>query len=616
MRGPVLIAAMVAWTGCQSASPAGDDGSASHPQTFEVGPNGGVLTTPDGFALSIPPGALAAQTTIAISTVDPPVLPGSFPAVGHFHAIDPAELVFAIPATATMSRPADVDTPVLGVFATSDGFTLEDLDADDPDRTVRVAGAVHAPVPRAGKVGLSTVAGSLGAATADYLRNGDAKCGSALASPLASQLVRMRQVQTPLVPMSPIVADVGYFGVPEFLRLLQADAAASLVEVATTARSAGSRLTITAAYRTAANQYVLAANTNCSNGTARPFHSNHSSGKAVDVNGLTNDETQPAIGWFEDTGAWCWRDHQTDHCKNIGDKVHFEHFASPDETSAARRAFVDLWNCNEPAERLVDTGVNDAELEAALARAPVAGFAVVPDAVAPPDACPAAFSRTRDFEMLVGDTAPFDEKVLSASGRDLQRRPRVTSSDPTVATCDGTNVHALKVGTTVLHVVDPLSDLTIDLPVVVGANYCGMEVCTSAQTCEYASDVGNFCCGPCDPDEACSACDCIASTEQCCTETGDAPMVLPAGEPCCPAHFQCHGSHMMMADIASRFDGHCCYMVDDVTEFCPPGYSVIGFHGGSVWVEDQDCTQRHDVYLCYIASDPTADCWQGPGSAR
>lgn len=579
-------------------------------ESFEIGPDGGELTTTDGFSLEIPPGALAATTRIQIETVTAPLLDPGFEATSAFHAIEPDDLVFALPATARIAAP-DTAGVMMGVVTTAAGYDLAEVDTQPTDRMHRAATAVGVSVSGATRVGLATAHVSLAAATASYLGNAAHRCNSAIAETIADQLVAMRQVQTPRAALVAIDADVDFYEVPAFLRLLQADAATSLRDVATTAGHR--KIVISAAYRTVANQYVLAHNPACKDGTARIFHSNHSSGFAVDVSGMTDEDNQPAVHWFEDSGAWCWRDHDATvlaaMCTDISDRVHFEHFASIEETDAATRAFVDLWNCSNPRHPISTTDTDDV-LEAALGKSPVDGFLVAPIDEPAADVCPFDLPGPLRVGLLVGDTTPLGARVVSSSGKDLHRALNVTADAPNIASSDGTQITAHAVGTTVLHVSDPKSDLTLAITVTVGAHRCGQEVCTAQQTCEDGTQ-DPFCCGPCDPGETCSDCGCIPSTDKCCLQTGGDPEVEPAAEPCCEAHFKCTGDNMMLVENASVWADHCCYMLSSLTHECPAGYLAIGFSGAAD-AQDQNCHYHQDVVFCHPSTDPLADCWQGP----
>ena len=82
----------------------GGDGGGTPPAGTVVGAAGGTVLGPNGAKVEIPPGALAADTTIAIeaTTAGSPALPGTFSALGQMFAFTPHGTTFAVPVTVTL----------------------------------------------------------------------------------------------------------------------------------------------------------------------------------------------------------------------------------------------------------------------------------------------------------------------------------------------------------------------------------------------------------------------------------------------------------------------------------------------------------------------------------
>lgn len=118
-------------------------------------------------------------------------------------------------------------------------------------------------------------------------------------------------------------------------------------------------MTITSAFRTLADQYVLYHSGGCGL-AARPGQSNHQTGRAIDVSNYS-----AARSALEAAGcAWL----------GSSDPVHFDCPGS-DRRSDAVLAFQRLWNVNNPADRIDEDGVYGPQTEARLARSPASGFA-------------------------------------------------------------------------------------------------------------------------------------------------------------------------------------------------------------------------------------------------
>lgn len=128
-------------------------------------------------------------------------------------------------------------------------------------------------------------------------------------------------------------------------------------------------MTINSALRTVAQQYLVwrwAANKRCGVPLAnRPGESNHQIGLALDI-------AEPHV----------WRATlEAHHFKWLGeaDRVHFDYTrTTPRRRAMDVRAFQQLWNRNNPKEKIPETGRFDDATEAALKRAPANGFPIGP----------------------------------------------------------------------------------------------------------------------------------------------------------------------------------------------------------------------------------------------
>lgn len=117
-------------------------------------------------------------------------------------------------------------------------------------------------------------------------------------------------------------------------------------------------ITVTSAFRTLADQYVLYHSGGCGL-SARPGQSNHQTGRAVDVSNYS-----AARSVLEAAGcAWL----------GSSDPVHFDCPGS-DRRSDAVLAFQRLWNTNNPGDRIDEDGVYGPQTEARLSRSPAGGF--------------------------------------------------------------------------------------------------------------------------------------------------------------------------------------------------------------------------------------------------
>ena len=144
------------------------------------------------------------------------------------------------------------------------------------------------------------------------------------------------------------------------LLYLEPDAADDLV-----AEAVNHTVRINSAMRTLAQQYLLVQWFN--NGTcgiaavARVGHSNHESGRAIDVANYSSlISSMSANGWDHDVP---------------GDVVHFDHNASDDIRNRDVFAFQELWNANNPADKIAVDGAYGPQTEARLKKSPTTGFA-------------------------------------------------------------------------------------------------------------------------------------------------------------------------------------------------------------------------------------------------
>lgn len=104
-----------------------------------IGATGGTLTMNDGFTLTVPAGAVAADTVFSVTVVSsPPALADGLTRVGRVYELEPSGVTFAVPVTVTMPVPtvdAATEGTLLGLRR-SDGDTYwSALDSAEPDAT-------------------------------------------------------------------------------------------------------------------------------------------------------------------------------------------------------------------------------------------------------------------------------------------------------------------------------------------------------------------------------------------------------------------------------------------------------------------------------------------------
>ena len=200
------------------------------------------------------------------------------------------------------------------------------------------------------------------------------------------------------------------------LPFLQQDAATDLANVA-----ANSSLQINSALRTIPQQYLLYhwyLNGSCGIAAAATVgHSNHESGRAVDVaNWSSRVSAMSAYGWAHDVP---------------GDVVHFDHTHSSDTRGADVKAFQTLWNRNHPEDPISVDGSYGPQTEARLKASPATGFAQGASCVSPahaevsavngPDRAPPQTSVHYTISLTNGGTAdwPDTTELAVAAGSQL-----------------------------------------------------------------------------------------------------------------------------------------------------------------------------------------------------
>ena len=128
--------------------------------------------------------------------------------------------------------------------------------------------------------------------------------------------------------------------------------------------ASGEQLSITSAYRTVVQQYLLYRWFQLGRcgitAAAVPGNSNHESGRAIDV---ANHDA-----WIGRLAAHMWD--QT----VPGDPVHFDHAMSPDLRGTDVAAFQRLWNRNNPGDLIAEDGLWGPMTEARVKAAPAEGF--------------------------------------------------------------------------------------------------------------------------------------------------------------------------------------------------------------------------------------------------
>ncbi|MBD2080624.1 peptidoglycan-binding protein [Leptolyngbya sp. FACHB-17] len=128
----------------------------------------------------------------------------------------------------------------------------------------------------------------------------------------------------------------------------------------------GIKMLVNSCYRTIAQQMLLYNDRfNNSNPVAPPGTSNHQTGLAIDI--------EDAIGWEPYLMRYGWN-------PLPGDPPHFdfEGGGTTDIRSKSIQAFQQLWNKNNPNDRIGEDGAFGPQTEGALNRSPAQGFAKAP----------------------------------------------------------------------------------------------------------------------------------------------------------------------------------------------------------------------------------------------
>ena len=188
-----------------------------------------------------------------------------------------------------------------------------------------------------------------------------ASCSTAPVRGLSLQIAEEMRCKEPglLTPFEP--TPTIRFASPAVLPYLEATTVAALGRAAPEVGT----LTVNSGLRSVAQQYLLSrweAAGRCGiHIAASPGHSNHETGRAIDV--ANNAEASMEM-----------QDEAFSTVRH--DPPHFDHLASPDLRSMNVEAFQRLWNRNHPSDRLEEDGVYGAETAARLAKSPAGGFSM------------------------------------------------------------------------------------------------------------------------------------------------------------------------------------------------------------------------------------------------
>ena len=334
-----------------------------------IGPSGGTITTPDGFELDIPPGALVEPTEIGVSVVQDGA-PTGVSLDGPIFAITPNGLELAadahvlLPLHSTLRIDDQIACdgslpPSISVFLTPGSSSSFDLLFADPASTNQVRaslsklgtiGPIHADVS------LDALVGNESFGTCSTLA---AVC---LSRQIGAYTTRTTPLQLSRIPDEPNLS-VGSDAFP----YLQPPAAQSLATALEAHQN--TKLVLNSALRTAAQQYIVtkwAPNTCHVAKAATPGTSNHEHGLGIDVQNFNL-----WTGTLGGSGGWTWLGATTD------DNVHFTYTGPPagvDDRRASLVAFQRLWDCNHPQDRICFEAGAGPSTEARLGEAPSNGF--------------------------------------------------------------------------------------------------------------------------------------------------------------------------------------------------------------------------------------------------
>ncbi len=188
-----------------------------------------------------------------------------------------------------------------------------------------------------------------------------AGCSTAIVRGLTEQLVQEVDCLVPGAYRSIAgVPGVSLSSAAQAAPYLHRDAAEALRQAA----ARGGAIHINSALRTLPQQYLLrkwAETGRCGiRIAARPGHSNHESGLAIDVASASSHRSQlSAQGW-----RWA----------GSGDPPHFNYSGGMDLRTETVRAFQRLWNRNNPSDRISEDGDYGPATESRLRQAPADGF--------------------------------------------------------------------------------------------------------------------------------------------------------------------------------------------------------------------------------------------------
>lgn len=188
-------------------------------------------------------------------------------------------------------------------------------------------------------------------------------CSTAVVKGLDKQIIAQMNEVLPNALVS--IEDLNIQIVGSAVHALLQPAAKEALRKAIKERNA--KISLISAYRTIAQQLILcnhAAAGRCGiKNAARPGQSNHQSGLALNIS--EPDAWKP---FLEKQG---WRRPLPDV------PTHFEFVGggTTDIRGVAVRAFQQLWNLNEPKDRIAEDGVFGSQTEARLGNSPIEGFA-------------------------------------------------------------------------------------------------------------------------------------------------------------------------------------------------------------------------------------------------
>ena len=206
--------------------------------------------------------------------------------------------------------------------------------------------------------------------------------------------------------------------------------------------------------------------------------------------------------------------------------------------------------------------------------------------------------------LKVGDSIPLGVAILSASGATLTSDFEVTAGAASVARVTNGSITGVAQGTTTIQLEDTRSDLVISIIVhVVGAPVCGDGNCTSPtetvvtcpQDCACTDGVTVW-----SPD--CHQC-IDPQTDQCCTNTGGDPMVIPLGALCCATHFKCQPGEYYSPAVGLDPYGQCCVARTTNPINCVSPYvrALLADPTGGVY--DYDCNMDFPSFDICVTDD-------------